>query len=46
VLASRALQSRLSAGALATMRERFSIRRNVAELAERFATSANAVVAA
>jgi glycosyltransferase involved in cell wall biosynthesis len=46
VLASRALRSRLSAGALATMRERFSIRRNVGELAERFATSANAVVAA
>jgi glycosyltransferase involved in cell wall biosynthesis len=40
LLGSPDLQARLAAGALAAMRERFSIGRNVAELAWRFATSA------
>jgi glycosyltransferase involved in cell wall biosynthesis len=46
VLASPSLRAHLSAGALVTMRKRFSIRRNVAVLAERFATSSAMAVAA
>jgi colanic acid/amylovoran biosynthesis glycosyltransferase len=42
LLSSGDLRARLAAGALDVMRERFSIRRNVAELAGRFAASASA----
>jgi colanic acid/amylovoran biosynthesis glycosyltransferase len=42
LLASAALRERLAARALDTMHERFSIRRNVAELAAGFAASARA----
>jgi colanic acid/amylovoran biosynthesis glycosyltransferase len=42
LLSSADLRARLAAGALDVMRERFSIRRNVAELAGRFAASASA----
>ena len=45
LLGSPVLQARLAAGAHATMRERFSIRSNVAELAARFTASAMAVAA-
>ena len=45
LLGSEELRARLASGALSVMRERFSIRRNVALLSERFATAAVAVAA-
>jgi colanic acid/amylovoran biosynthesis glycosyltransferase len=46
LLGSEELRARLAAGALTVMGERFSIRRNAAELAGRFAASTPAAVAA